>query len=79
MGLIDFGAVRGMQQSLTNNRNQLKRSRKSARELAGSLPAPAKGTRKKEVIDLAQIAAFRAEIQLKRRKEDRKKLILMFV
>lgn len=72
-----FGAIKAMQDSIKMNRSQLKRHRKSARELSESHPA--RGLMN-EVSDSAKVEAVRNHIIAKRKRERRFSiaLIIMF-
>lgn len=74
-----FGAIRAMQDSLKMNREQNKRHRKTAKELAESYPAKTSAQKTQIVSDPKKVALVREYILAKRKREKRRNAILLAV
>lgn len=66
-----------MQDSLKMNRNQRKKHRKTAAELAEIYPARNSKNRKQAKRDPAKLAAFREELARQIKRDKRRKIILL--
>ncbi|MEQ9263241.1 MAG: hypothetical protein RLP14_08775 [Owenweeksia sp.] len=72
-----FGAIRAMQESYKMNREQLKKHRKSAAELAKSYPLGEKKIYKYKKASPAEMEAFVEKLKAKRKREYRAKALLI--
>lgn len=79
MGLLDLGAVRAMQDSIRQNRNLLKKRKKTAKEIADQIPAQGFLTKTEKDFDPEKVAAFKLKMELQRKKHKRLKLIITSV
>lgn len=80
MGMAGYGAIRAMQESLKFNREQRKKHRKSAKELSELYPAKSRKQRRNEAQvkrDPAKIAAFRQQLELQMKRDQRRRMILL--
>ncbi|MGB0177033.1 MAG: hypothetical protein ACPF9D_07700 [Owenweeksia sp.] len=72
-----YGAIRAMQDSLKMNREQLKKHRKSAGELAKLYPLRNKKPFKYKKASPAEMELFKSELKARRKREDRQKAVLI--
>lgn len=77
--MVGFGMVRGMQESLKMNRAQLKKHRKSHKEMAEINPSRSKTNSLNQCADPKVLDQFKSDLALKRKKEGQQKLLLFTI
>ena len=74
-----FGAIRAMQDSLKMNRSQVKRHRKTAKELAESHPAKSTNSKAHLISDPRKVEETRIQIRAKRKRERARSFLILGV